>query len=87
MVGGPELVPGFHTWHRQEDRQTCADELAYCGVRRSTMLAVVTGRMSVGGRVHHRARMSRVVRLHSVHPRSMGCADRSNHGDRKDGKD
>jgi hypothetical protein len=49
------------------------------------MLAVVTGRVSVSGRVHRGACMERVVSLHAIHPRNMGCADRRHHGDRKDG--
>ncbi|NHM18453.1 hypothetical protein [Roseovarius sp. ZX-A-9] len=50
------------------------------------MLVAVTGWMSVAGRVHHRTKMIRMVQLHTAHSRSMGCADRRNHGDRDYGK-
>jgi mono/diheme cytochrome c family protein len=86
VAGWPERVSGFQVRHRQEDRQTCADELAHGCVRRSTMLAVVTERLSVSGRVHHGACMERVVSLNAIHPRSMGCADRRHHGDCEYGK-
>ncbi|MEN9062743.1 hypothetical protein [Ponticoccus litoralis] len=47
------------------------------------MLATLTRGMNDSRCVRRLDRMKRVIRLHAIHPRSMGCADRRNHGDRE----